>query len=66
METFGICLIIYVVGIIISGETFHAIYSEKGVWGDRIEYVWKTNLVKFSPIINIVYPLTLWFKGVYK
>lgn len=66
MKTFLICLIVYTAGVSLSKETFQTIYSEKGVWFNKLEYVWKTNLISFLPIVNIIYPLILWRKGVYK
>ena len=58
-------LVVYGIGIIFSDIVLHEVYT-KGKWANKVEYVWKTNVIKFTPVLNIVYPLILLLRGFHK
>jgi hypothetical protein len=47
-------------------EAIKAIYSEEGIWSNKLEYVWKTNVLTFTPIVNTICIFILLKIGIYK
>jgi len=66
METFIILfLFVYLIGIMFTKETLYAMYSDKGIWGGKIEYIRNTNFRILCPIYNIIFPIYWRIKGIY-
>lgn len=62
---FYIALFVYIFGTIFTKETLYIMYSNKGIWGNRIEYIRETNFKILCPIYNIIFPIYWRIKGIY-
>jgi hypothetical protein len=62
----AIITVIYLFSVVFAKEALKAIYSEEGIWSNRLEYVVITNFRTWTPIVNTICIFILLKIGIYK